>query len=87
MLAVPGNTLMRELEAPPPTYSGRGRRPQRPWQGLDRWPTALPAEAWTTIAGRAGAKGPLGVDIVKGRVVARTPQRQAGHEETMVVIR
>jgi SRSO17 transposase len=87
MLAVPGNTLMRDLEAPLPAYSGRGRRPQRPWQGLDRWQTALPAEAWTTIDVRDGAKGPLVVDIVKRRVVARTPQPQEGHEETMVVIR
>ena len=87
LLAVPGNTLMRDLEATPPAYSGRGRRPQRPWQGLDRWQTALPAEAWTTIDVRDGAKGPLVVDIVKRRVVTRTPQRQEGHEETMVVIR
>jgi hypothetical protein len=27
------------------------------------------------------------VDLVKRRVVARTPQRQEGHEEMMVVIR
>jgi hypothetical protein len=87
MLAVPGNTLIRDLEATPPAYSGRGRLPQRPWQGLDRWQTALPAEAWTPIDVRDGAKGPLVVDIVKRRVVARTPQRQEGHEETMVVIR
>ena len=36
---------------------------------------------------RDGAKGPLVVDLVKRRVVARTPQRQEGHEETMGVIR
>ena len=36
---------------------------------------------------RDGAKGPLVVDIVKRRVVARTPQRQEGHEEMLVVIR
>lgn len=87
MLAVPGNTLIRDLEATAPAYSGRGRHPQRPWQGLDRWQTALPAEAWTPIDVRDGAKGPLVVDLVKRRVVARTPQRLAGHEETMVVIR
>jgi len=86
-LAVPGNTLMRDLEAPPPAPRGRSRRPQRPWQGLDPWQTALPVEAWTTIDVRDGAKGPLGVDLVKRRVVARTPQRQEGHEETMVVRR
>ena len=87
LLAVPGNTLMRDLEAAPPTDSGRGRRPQRPWQGIDLWRTALPEEAWTTIDVRDGSKGPLGVDIVKRRVVARTPQRPEGHEEMLVIIR
>src|SRR5713226_4118389 len=87
LLAVPGNTLIRDLEAAPPTYSGRGRRPQRPWQGINLWRTSLPAEAWTTIDVRDGAKGPLVVDIVKRRVVARTPQRQEGHGETVVVVR
>ena len=33
------------------------------------------------------AQGPLGVDLVKWRVVARTPQHQEGHEETVVVVR
>lgn len=87
MLAVPGNTVMRDLEAAPPANSGRGRRPKRPWQGLDLWCPSLPEEAWTTIDVRDGAKGPLVVDIVKRRVVARTPQRQEGHEEMLVVIR
>jgi SRSO17 transposase len=87
LLAVPGNTLMRALEAAPPTDSGRGRCPQRPWQGIDLWRTALPAAAWTTIASRDGSNGPLVVDIVKRRGVARTPQRQEGHEEMLVIIR
>jgi len=63
------------------------RRPPRPWHGLDPWQTTLPAEAWTTIDVRDGAKGPRVVDLVKRRVVARTPQRQEGHAETMVVRR
>jgi len=87
LLAVPGNTLMRDLEAAPPTDSGRGRRPQRPWQGIDLWRTALPEEAWTTIDVRDGSTGPLVVDIVKRRVVARTPQRPEGHEEMLVIMR
>src|SRR6266571_3983492 len=49
--------------------------------------TALPAEAWTTIDVPHVAKGPRVVDIVKRRVVARTPQRQEGPEETRVVRR
>jgi hypothetical protein len=81
LLAVPGNTLLRDLETAPPEYRGRGRRPTRPWQRVDQWNTSLAQDAWTTIDVRDGAKGPLVVDIVKRRVVARTPQRQEGHEE------
>jgi hypothetical protein len=35
---------------------------------------------------RDGAKGPLIVNVVKRRVVARTDKRQEGHEEVLVVI-
>lgn len=87
LLAVPGNTLLRDLETAPPASRGRDRRPTRPWQRVDQWSTALAQEAWTTIDVRDGAKGPLVVDIATRRVVARTPQRQEGHEETVVVVR
>jgi SRSO17 transposase len=87
LLAVPGNTLMRDLETAPPESSSRGRRPKRPWQRIEQWSASLAQDAWTTIDVRDGAKGPLVVDIVKRRVAARTPQRQEGHEETVVVVR
>ena len=87
MLAVPGTTLIRDQEVAPPAYSGRGRPPQRPWPRVDPWSASLPADAWTTIDGRDGAKGPWVVDLVKRRVVARTPQRQEGHAEVGVVRR
>ena len=87
LLAVPGNTLLRDLETAPPASRGRGRRPTRPWQRVDPWNTSLAQDAWTTIDVRDGAQGPLVVDLVKRRVVARTPQRQEGHEETVVVVR
>jgi SRSO17 transposase len=87
LLAVPGNTLMRDLETAPPESSSRGRRPKRPWQRIEQWSASLAQDAWTTIDVRDGAKGPLGVDIVKRRVAARTPQRQEGPEETVVVVR
>jgi SRSO17 transposase len=35
LLAVPSNTLIRDLEVPPPEYGGRGRHPKRPWQRVD----------------------------------------------------
>ena len=87
LLAVPGNTLLRDLETAPPPSSGRGRRPQRPWPGRELWRTSLPAEAWTTMDVREGSKGPLVGDLVTRRVVARTPQRQEGQEEMLVIMR
>ena len=87
LLAVPSNTLIRDLEAPQPSYSGKGRPPQRPWQRVDRWVAALPASAWTTVDVRDGEKGPLIVEIVKRSVVARASKRQAEHTEILVVIR
>ena len=87
LLAVPSNTLIRDLESEAPLYSGHGRPRQRPWQRVDRWLAALPETAWTRLEVRDGAKGPLSVEIVKRRVVARAPKRQAGHDEVLVVIR
>jgi len=87
LLAVPGNTLMRDLSSPVPAYSGRGRRPTRPWQRLDHWSAARPPGSWKRLEVRDGAKGPLVVEIMTCPVVARTPQRQEGHREVAVVIR
>jgi SRSO17 transposase len=87
MLAVPGNTLMRDLETAPPEHNSRGRRPQRPWQCVDAWSASLEDGAWKRIDVRDGSKGPLVVDVVKRRVVARTPRRQQGDEELVVVLR
>ncbi len=87
MLAVPSNTMMRDLETAPPEYSGRGRRPQRPWQSVAVWSQSLADEAWRRIDVRDGSKGPLVVDVVKRRVVSRTHRRQQGDEELVVVIR
>jgi SRSO17 transposase len=87
LLAVPSNTLIRDQEAAEPVYSGHGRPPQRPWQRVDKWVTALPATAWTRIEVRDGEKGPLTVEVVKRRVVGRAPKGQVGHAEVLVVIR
>jgi SRSO17 transposase len=87
LLAVPSNTLVRDLEAEPPEYRGRGPRPQVPFTRVDRWCAALPADAWTTIDVRDGAKGPLVVQAVKTRVQAKTDRRRNGPEEILVVLR
>jgi SRSO17 transposase len=87
LLAVPSNTLVRDLAAEPPPYRGHGPHPQVPFRRVDRWCAALPANAWTTIDVRDGEKGPLVVQVVKGRVLARTEKHRTGTEETLVVFR
>jgi SRSO17 transposase len=87
LLAVPSNTLVRDVAAEPPPYRGRGPRPQAPFQRVERWRAALPDDAWTTIDVRDGEKGPLLVQVSAARVLARTEQRRSGTEETLVVFR
>jgi hypothetical protein len=87
LLAVPSNTAIRDLETPLPAYRGKGHRPARPWHSVQAWSQALDATAWRHIDVRAGAKGPLGIEVVKRRAVSRTHRRQQGTEELLVVIR
>ena len=87
LLAVPSNTLVRDLDVPPPEYSGRGRHPMSPFLRLDRWRAALPEDAWTRIEVRDGEKGPLVIEVVKRRVQARTETGGTGPEELLFVTR
>lgn len=87
LLDVPSNTLVRDLQAEPPRYSGRGRRPQVPFVRADRWREALPEDAWTTVEVRDGSRGPLVVQAAKTRVLAKTDRRRVGPEEVFVVFR
>ena len=68
MLAVPSNTWVRDLEAPPPERGSRGPAPWSPFLRMDRWREALAESAWTPIEVRDGEKGPLVIDVVKRRV-------------------
>ena len=86
LLAVPSNTTIRDLQAEPPAYSGHGRRPKVPFQQLGKWCESLPASAWTSLAVRDATKGPIEVEIVRRRVLAKI-DRKVGPEETLVVIR
>jgi SRSO17 transposase len=86
LLAVPSNTTIRDLEAEAPAYTGRGRNPKQPFQQVRAWCESLPQHAWTRLEVRDGDKGPLMVDIVKRRVIAKI-DRKIGPEETLVVIR
>jgi len=87
MLAVPSNTSIRDLEAEPPPFSGRGRRPKVAFRGVRAWCEALPPMAWTKLTVRDGEKGPLEVEILARRVESKIDRRVVGFEETMVVIR
>jgi SRSO17 transposase len=59
VLGVPCTTTMRDLEAPLPTYQGRGRRPKPPWQSVTAWRTSLDSDGWTRLTVRDGEKGPV----------------------------
>jgi SRSO17 transposase len=87
LLAVPSNTLVRNLEAETPEYSGRGARPKVPFMRVDRWREALPEDAWVTIDVRDASRGPLTVQAVKTRVQAKTDRRRNGPEEMLVILR
>ncbi len=88
LLDVPSNTNIRDLQAQCPAYCGRGRLPKRPFQRVDVWCDSLNKDAWARINVRDGEKGPLVLEIIKRRVVARTERsyREAG-EELLVVTR
>jgi SRSO17 transposase len=87
LLAVPSNTLVRDIESPLPEYSGRGRHPKNPFTRVDKWCAKLPEDAWTTIDVRDGEKGPLMIEAVKRRVQARTETGGTGPEEVLFVTR
>jgi len=87
LLAVPCNTLVRDLAAEPPPWSGRGRRPKVPFVRADDWCAALPERAWQTFEVRAGEKGPLVVQLARGLVQARTEGRPEEVAELLVVVR
>ena len=87
LLGVPSNLLIRDIEVPPPEYSGRGPHPKVPFARLDRWCRALPEVAWTRIDVRDGEKGPLVIEGVKRRIQARTETGGTGPEELLFVTR
>jgi SRSO17 transposase len=84
LLAVPSNTVIRDLEVEPPPYGGHGRRPKAPFRGVRAWCEALPADAWTKLTVRAGEKGPLEVEAIARSVEPKVDRRVVGFEETLV---
>jgi len=81
VLGVPCTTTMRDLEAPLPEYSGRGRRPKAPWQSVTQWRQSCPADAWTHLTVRDGEKGPVDIEMVRRRVQTRIERKRTGPEE------
>lgn len=87
LLAVPSNTLVRDLEVEPPAYDGRGAPPKTPFGRVDKWRASLSEKVWTKIDVRDGEKGPLVIELVACRVQAKTDRRCVGPEEVLVVTR
>jgi SRSO17 transposase len=87
LLAVPSNTLARDLDEPPPDYAGRGRRPLSPFRRLDRRRAAFEDGAWAAIDVRDGEKGPLVIEALKRRVRARSATGGTGPEELLFITR
>jgi SRSO17 transposase len=86
LLAVPADTNVRDLESAPPPWKGHGAKPKPPFRRVDRWAASLPETAWTTMEVRDGEKGPLSVEMVTTRVVARTQHRRAGSTEELLMV-
>jgi SRSO17 transposase len=88
VLDVPCNTNIRDLEArrPPRKRAHGGVKRKVPFVRVDTWARKLPADRWTRMTVRDGAKGPLEVEAVSARVCARH-LRRIGPEERLLVIR
>ena len=87
LLAVPSNTLVRDLKAPEAPASPGGRARKAPFQRVERWCAAVPKQAWQTIEVRPGEKGPLVVQAVSTLVQARAEGKVSDVMETLVVFR
>ena len=87
LLAVPRNTLIRDLDAEPPEYQGCGAVPKQPFRRVDQWRDSLAEDAWTRIKVRGAEKGPLEVEVVACRVQTKIKRRTMKYEETLVIVR
>ena len=87
LLDVPSNTLVRDLAADAPPYSGRGRHPDVPFTRVDRVAAALPEGAWEEVEVRDGEKGPVVVRLARRLVQAREEGSPSQAWEMLVVFR
>ena len=88
VLDVPCNTTVRDLDGrrPPRTKGKEGPKRKVPFVRVDSGARKLPADRWTRLTVRDGAKGPLEVEAVSARVSA-TLGRRIGPEERLLVTR
>lgn len=87
LLAVPSNTLIRDLEVEVPEPAGPGAPRKAPFVRADKWRLALPESAWTTIEVRDAEKGPLVVEVTTCRVQAKADGKRVGPEELFLIVR
>jgi SRSO17 transposase len=88
VLDVPSDTVVRDLECPPPPgrRPGHGRPRAVPFRRVDAWAAAQPEGRWTRLVVRGGERGPLRIDAMAVRVRTRLEHR-IGPEERLVVMR
>ena len=88
VLDVPCNTTVRDLDGrrPPRKKGKKGPKRKVPFVRVDTWARKLPADRWTRLTVRDGAKGPLEVEAVSARVCAKLGRR-IGPEERLLVTR
>jgi SRSO17 transposase len=87
LLAVPSNTLVRDLVARDPPYSGQGRRKKVPFVRADEWRAALAEDDWQTVDVRDGERGPLLTQVAWTLVQAKTESKASGVAESLLVFR
>jgi SRSO17 transposase len=87
LLAVPSNTLVRDLRAAEPPYSGQGRPRQVPFVRADAWRAALTEGDWETVEVRDGEKGPLLTQVAWTLVQAKTEGKASDVAESLLVFR
>jgi SRSO17 transposase len=86
LLAVPGNTRIRHLDAAIQPSAGKGRPRKANFQRVEDWVKTIPEKAWTAIDVRDGEKGPLEIQMIKARVQTKKSNR-LGPEEIVVAFR
>jgi SRSO17 transposase len=86
LLAVPSNTLVRDLAAEP-AYPGHGPRKRGPFVRVDAWRAALPEDAWQTLEVRDGEKGPLLTQVAWTLVQAKSEGKVSDVAESLLVFR